>query len=147
MLKKILSITGRSGLFELKTYGKNMVIVESLVDHKRSPAYAREKIVSLGDIAIYTTADDKPLVEVLEAIREKNDSKPLDLDQLKSDQQLDDFFTSVLPTYDVDRVHRADIKKVAKWYNILIGAGFTEFKAEAPAESEKEESTEEAGKE
>ncbi|MBQ7690457.1 MAG: DUF5606 domain-containing protein [Muribaculaceae bacterium] len=139
MLKKILCITGRSGLFELKSYGKNMVIVESLIDHKRSPAYSREKIVSLGDIAIYTTAEDKPLAEVLETIRDKYEGKPLDLELIKTDQQIDEFFAAVLPNYDVDRVHRSDIKKLAKWYNILVGAGITEFKAEAKEEQQDSE--------
>ncbi len=141
MLKKILSITGRPGLFELKSYGKNMVIVESLLDHKRSPAYSRDKIISLGDIAIYTTADDRPLADVMESIREKFDGKPVNMDEIKTDEQIDAFFASVLPDYDVDRVHRTDIKKIAKWYNILVEAGFTEFK-KTEEETEKETSEE-----
>ena len=139
MLKKILSITGRQGLFELKTYGKNMVIVESLIDHKRTPAYSRDKIVSLGDIAIYTTSEDVPLVQVLEAIRVKYNGKPLDKDTLKTNEQIDAFFADVLPNYDTDRVYRTDIKKLINWYTILIEAGFTEFKTEeenAPAAEE-----------
>ena len=54
MLKKILSISGKPGLYKLVSYGKNMIIVESLSEKKRIPAYTRDKIVSLGDIAIYT---------------------------------------------------------------------------------------------
>ena len=138
MLKKILSITGRPGLFELKSYGKGMVIVESLIDHKRTPAFSRDKIISLGDISIYTTAEDKPLTEVLEAVRVKYDGKQLDTAQLKTDQQIDEFFAGVLPDYDVDRVRRSDIKKLINWYNILIGAGFTEFKANEEETSDQE---------
>lgn len=139
MLKKILNITGRSGLFELKTYGKNMVIVESLVDHKRVPAYSRDKIVSLGDIAIYTTADDVPLAQVLESIRLKYNGQPLDKAQLKTNEQIDAFFAEVLPNYDADRVYRTDIKKIINWYNILVEAGYKQFvepEAEGEAEAE-----------
>ena len=54
MLKTVLSVSGKSGLFKLVSQGKNMLIVESLVTKKRTPAYASDKIVSLGDISIYT---------------------------------------------------------------------------------------------
>ena len=127
MLKKILCISGRSGLFELKSYGKNMVIVESLADHKRIPAYSRDKIISLGDIAIYTTSKEVPLGEVMETIYAQNNGKALPLDELKTNEQIDAFFAKVLPDYDVERVYRTDIKKVINWYNILVDAGFTKF--------------------
>ena len=54
MLKTILSIAGKPGLYKLVSQGKNMLIVESLIDKKRFPAYGNEKIISLGDIAMYT---------------------------------------------------------------------------------------------
>ena len=127
MLKKILCISGRSGLYELKSYGKNMVIVESLADHKRIPTYSRDKIISLGDIAIYTTSKEVPLGEVMETIYAQNNGKALPLDELKTNEQIDAFFAKVLPDYDVERVYRTDIKKVINWYNILIDAGFTKF--------------------
>ena len=65
MLKTILSISGKPGLYKLISQGKNMLIVESLVDKKRFPAYGNEKIISLGDIAMYTDADEVPLKDVL----------------------------------------------------------------------------------
>lgn len=134
MLKKILCISGRSGLYELKSYGKNMVIVESLADHKRIPAYSRDKIISLGDIAIYTTSKEVPLGEVMTTIYEQQNGKQLPVDELKTNEQIDAFFAKVLPDYDVDRVYRTDIKKVISWYNILIDAGFTKFVEEDKAE-------------
>lgn len=134
MLKKILCISGRSGLYELKSYGKNMVIVESLADHKRIPAYSRDKIISLGDIAIYTTSKEVPLGEVMTTIYEQQNGKQLPIDELKTNEQIDAFFAKVLPDYDVDRVYRTDIKKVISWYNILIDAGFTKFVEEDKAE-------------
>lgn len=139
MLKKILCISGRSGLYELKSYGKNMVIVEGLADHKRFPAYARDKIISLGDIAIYTTAEEVPLGQVLQTIYDQQNGAVLNADDYKTNEQIDEFFAKVLPNYDVDRVYRTDIKKVITWYNILVNAGYTHF---VPEEAEAEENAE-----
>ena len=73
MLKTILSISGRPGLFKLVNQGKNMLIVESLATKKRVPAYAHDKVISLGDIAIYTYDEDIPLADVFESSKEKNE--------------------------------------------------------------------------
>ena len=77
MLKEILAISGRPGLYKLVTYGKNVIIVENISDKKRSTAHQRDKVISLGDISMYTLSGDKPLGEVLEAIKTKYDAKPL----------------------------------------------------------------------
>ncbi len=141
MLKQILCISGRPGLYRLLSYGKNLVIVENVTDKKRQPVGAREKIISLGDVAIYTTADDVPLGEVLDSVYKKY-GKEIDLAELKTNDQLDAFMEGVLPDYDKDRVYRTDIKKLAQWYNLLVKAGFTEFTAkpeEAPAEDEQKQ--------
>ena len=138
MLKEILSISGRPGLFKLISHGNNMLVVESLIDKKRTPAYSRDRIMSLGDIAIYTYGDDVPLWQVLETIREKHNGKPVETDALKTDKELDGFFKEILPEYDEDRVYKTDIKKVINWYNVLIGAGFNDFKPQKK-EDDKEE--------
>ncbi len=137
MLKRILSIAGRPGLFKLVNQGKNMLIVESLLNGKRTPAYARDKVVSLGDISIYTTDGDVPLANVLESIREKNDSKQVDIKATGID--IRKYFAEILPDFDEERVYTNDIKKVFSWYNQLIASGITEFKSEEPAETEAEE--------
>ena len=141
MLKSILSISGKPGLFKLVSQGKNMLIVESLQTKKRTPAYAHDKVVSLGDIAIYTTGEDVPLGKVFRAIYEKHGQKPLDAKQYTTPEQLKAFFTEILPDYDQDRVYNTDIKKVISWYNLLLAAGITEFYKETPKEeaSESEE--------
>lgn len=141
MLKKILSISGKQGLYKLVSYGKNIIVVEGLADKKRMPAYSYNKIISLGDIAIYTTENEVPLADVFETIYKQNDGKPLDKKELTKDATtLRKFFAEVLPNYDTDRVYDTDIKKVIAWYNILVETGNTTFK-----EAEKE--TPEAEKE
>lgn len=138
MLKPILSISGKPGLFKLVSQGKNMLIVESLQTKKRMPAYAHDKVVSLGDIAIYTMSEEVPLSNVMQAIYDKENGA-LDSNLCKSEKALREFFLSILPDYDQERVYLTDIKKVVAWYNLLIEAGFTAF-----VEEEKEEKAEEA---
>lgn len=126
MIKTILSISGRPGLYKLVNRGKNMLIVESLLDGKRFPAYAHDKVVSLGDISIYTEDEDIALSEVFEAIKEKHNTSTVDVKKL-DDADIRAFFADVLPTFDQERVYTNDIRKVFAWYNILINAGITEF--------------------
>lgn len=129
MIKNILSISGRPGLFKLVNRGKNMLIVESLTTGKRTPAYAHDKVISLGDIAIYTIEEEVPLTEVFETIKAKNDSKAVDLKSFKNESDLRAYFKEILPGFDEERVYTNDIKKVFQWYNQLVNAGITEFKA------------------
>ena len=135
MLKNILSITGKPGLYKLVSQGNNMLIVESLVDGKRMPTYARDKIVSLGEISMYTMGEDIALSEVLTKLGEKEGLKAVGFDPKKADNdQLRDFFGEVLPDYDRDRVYPSDIRKLIQWYNILINAGITDFSIEEEGE-------------
>ena len=129
MLKTILAISGKPGLYKLISQGKNMLIVESVsADKKRSPIYASDKVISLGDIAMYTDADEVPLSEVLEAVKTKECGKETSLDYKKaSAEELGEFMAEVLPNYDRDRVHLSDIKKLIQWYNLLVSNGITEF--------------------
>ena len=128
MLRDILSITGKPGLYKLVSRGNNMLIVESLLDGKRMPTYARDKIVSLGEISMYTMGEDIALSEVLTKLGEKEGLKVAALDPKKADNdELRAFFCEVLPDFDRDRVYPSDIRKLIQWYNILINAGITDF--------------------
>ena len=129
MLKTILAISGKPGLYKLISQGKNMLIVEALsADKKRSPIYASDKVISLGDIAMYTDADEIPLSEVLESVKTQEGGNVTSLDYTKaSAEELGEFMAAVLPNYDRDRVHLSDIKKLIQWYNLLVSNGVTEF--------------------
>lgn len=143
MIKNILSISGRPGLFKLVNRGKNMLIVESLLNGKRIPAYAHDKVVSLGDISIYTEDDDIPLANVFETIKEKYEGKEVDVKKL-DDADIRALFAEILPDFDQDRVYTNDIRKVFAWYNQLIAAGVTEFKDKEIEEDQAAESAEKA---
>lgn len=135
MLKTILSISGKPGLYKLVSQGKNMLIVESLVDKKRFPAYGNEKIISLGDIAMYTDTDDVPLREVLLSMKNKESGAAVEMDLKKaSADDLRGYLAEVLPAFDRDRVHVSDIKKLISWYNLLVKNGLTDFEEEQPTE-------------
>ena len=144
MLKKILSISGRPGLYKLISYGKNMLLVEGLNDNRRFPVHSRERVMSLGDISIFTTGEDIALSQVFENVGKKFENKAIDAKSYSTPDQLHEFMGSVLENWDADRVHNSDIKKIISWYNILICAGITECAdQEEEAEAEAEEATEE----
>lgn len=127
MLKTILSISGKPGLYKLLSQGKNMLIVESLQDKRRMPVYINDKVVSLGDIAMYTVDAEVPLRQVMETIYNKNNGL-VEIDIKKaSNDELRDFFAEILPDYDRDRVYVTDIKKLISWYNLLVKSGYTDF--------------------
>jgi hypothetical protein len=137
MLKNILSISGRSGLYKLVSQAKNMTIVEALTaEKKRLPIYSKEKTVVLRDISMYTYNDDVPLYTVLNSIKEKENGGKASIDQaVATGDELRTYLEGVLPEYDRGRVYINDIRKLILWYNILIEAGFTDF---SPKEEEKE---------
>ena len=142
MLKTILSISGKPGLYKLVSRGKNVLIVESLIDKNRTPAYGKEKIVSLGDIAMYTDADDVPLREILASMKKKENGAAVALDIKKaSPEELRAYMAAVLPNFDRDRVYPSDIRKLITWYNLLVKNNLTDFSLE---EATKEETSEEA---
>jgi len=135
MLKNILAITGKPGLFKLVNHGNNMLIVESLLDGKRMPTYGRDKIISLADISMFTMDEDLPLSEVLTRLGKKEGLHVASLDAKKADNDaLRAYFETFVPNYDVDRVYPSDIRKLVLWYNILINAGITDFTVEEDGE-------------
>ncbi len=131
MLKTILSISGKPGLYKLVTQGKNMLIVESLIDKKKIPAYAKDKVISLGDIAIYTETEEEPLYKVLTSIKEKEEGKACSFNAQKANpEELREYMAGILPNFDRERVYPSDIRKLITWYNLLIKAGITDFAPE-----------------
>lgn len=149
MLKKILSVSGKPGLYKLVSQGKSMLIVEALTDGRRLPVYAREKIISLGDIAIYTDGDEVPLYEVLNSVKAKEEGKAVSsIDAARATpDQLRAYMAEVLPNFDRERVYPTDIKRLLSWYNLLIGAGITDFDPQEAAEEADVETPEATAKE
>lgn len=130
MLKTILSISGKPGLYKLISQGKNMLVVESISEEKkRFPAYGNEKVISLADIAMYTNDAEVPLKEVLTSLKEKENGGLASVDVKKATaDELRKYFAEILPEFDRERVYITDIKKLIVWYNILVSNGISDFK-------------------
>lgn len=139
-MKEILAITGKPGLYKIVSHSGKTLIVEELVSGKRFPVSMRDRVVSLGDIAMYTTEDDKPLGEILDLIYAKENGKPIDIKEIIKEPGLKGQFELYLPEFDQERVHDSDIKKLFSWYNLLTEKGFTKFTEEESKEEEKAES-------
>ena len=138
MFERILTISGKPGLYRLLSSGRNMFVVE-MVDatKKRMPVYNSDKVVMLDDIAIYTDTEEVPLRNVFQKIYEKENAVlPFDL-KMSTPEELVAYFETVMPDYDRERVYLTHIKKLYSWYNILVANGITDF--EEPAEEGSEE--------
>lgn len=139
MKQTILAISGKPGLYKLVTRAKNSLIVEALDGtHKRMPAFATDRITSLADVAMFTETEDVPLMKVLASMRDLEGGKKSSVDFRKAGaDELHEYFTKVLPNWDQERVQNSHIKKLIQWYDILIGAGITDFEEEmAPTEGD-----------
>lgn len=137
MIDKILSISGKSGLFRLVSRGKNMLICESLIDGHRCPALQRDKVLSLADIAMYTVDGEVPLNTVFGKAKELTGGKIAPVSPKDPAGKQRAWFAEVMPEYDADRVHAGDIRKFIQWFNILIETGNDDFsEPEKPAEEE-----------
>ena len=121
-IDKILAISGKPGLFELKIQTRSGFVAESLLDGKKITVGMRSNVSLLSEISMYTFTEEKPLVEVMRAIAQKENEGPA-LSHKADNAELIAYFQTVLPDYDQDRVYASDIKKVLNWYNILQAKG------------------------
>ena len=133
-LEKILSISGKPGLYHLMNQTRNGFLAESLIDGKKISVNARQNVSLLSEIAIYTLTEELPLREVFSKISEKENGGQA-ISHKSTRDELEEYFFEVLPDYDEDRVYPSDIKKVVQWYNLLTKNGITDF---SPEETEKE---------
>ena len=150
-LEKIISISGKPGLFKLVSQLKNGFIVEDISTKKKTSISNSSQVSLLDNIAMFTFDKEVPLFEVFENVAKNYDYKPT-ISHKSSGDELRTFMSASLPNYDVERVYESDIKKLAQWYNLLQKAGYispesfvkSEEVAEAVAEEPKtaEEKTE-----
>lgn len=137
MFERILTISGKPGLYRLLSSARNMIIVE-MVDaaKKRIPVHNTDKVVMLDDIAIYTDTEEVPLREVFAKIYEKeNGVLSIDL-KMATPEELVEYFEGIMPDYDRERVYLTHIKKMFSWYNILVANGVVDFKVEEEQDEE-----------
>lgn len=137
MTERIISISGKPGLYKLMKQGRGMLIVESVDEkHQRFTVGMHDKVVSLNDISIYCENDDEPLISVFNKVKTQENGENLKFNPRKiSADELHEYFAKVLPEYDTDRVHDSDIRKLLVWYDILISGGVNDFEEETAEET------------
>lgn len=137
-LSKIIAVSGKPGLYSLVSQTKSGMLVESLLDGTKIPVFPTDRVSALADISIYTTGDDVPLQEVLQAIfKNLNGEKAIDAKADKKEMVA--FMDKVYPEWDRERVYVSDLKKLFSWYNTLLDHNLIDDK---PAEEAKEETSE-----
>lgn len=139
MINEILTISGKQGLFKLLTRGRGALIVENIDEtKKRMPIQATDKVVGLGDISIFTEEKEMPLRLVFQAIEDKVGKNPVGFDYKKSqDSDLVDFFGTIIPDFDRERVYPSHMRKIFTWYDLMVKYGENDFSN--PEEENREE--------
>ncbi|SEL38592.1 hypothetical protein SAMN04487910_2306 [Aquimarina amphilecti] len=137
-LDKILSISGKPGLYELKAQTRSGFVAESLADGKKLSVSIQNNVSILSEIAIYTFTEEVPLREIFKRIQEKENGEKA-ISHKESKNKLEAYFSEILPDYDEDRVYVSDMKKVIQWYNILQAKGITDFEEPEEVTSDEEE--------
>lgn len=138
-LTKILAISGKPGLFQMLSQVKAGFIVESLIDGKRFPVFAHERVSTLEEISIFTTGeDDLPLKDVFQKIFDKLQGEPGPGVKAGNDE-LKKLFLEAVPDYDQERVYVSDMRKTITWYNLLLEKNLLDFTEKAEETSEKED--------
>ena len=135
-LEKILSISGKPGLYALKVQTRTGFVAESFLDGKRITVGMKSNVSLLSEISIYTYDAEKSLAEVMRAIAVKEDNGAA-ISGKESNDVLITYFKEILPDYDQERVYPSDIKKVLNWYNLLQAKGLVS-KEEAKIENSEE---------
>ena len=127
-IQKILAISGKPGLYELKIQTRTGFVAESLLDGKKITVGMRANVSLLSEIAVYTYSEEVRLAEVFKAIATK-ENDGMAMSHKEDDAKLKAYFREILPEFDEDRVYTSDIKKILNWYNLLQPKGFVSLGA------------------
>lgn len=145
ILTGILSITGKPGLYKTISQGGMKLVAESLTDGKRNIVHSTNQIISLADVSIYGEDDEMPLEEILKKMLKIENKQKASVSPKDSNEDLFEYFEDIFPEYDKEKVYPSDIKKVIRWYNLLLEKdmlNFEEAAKEEEAEAAKEQKEE-----
>ena len=137
-LDKIIAIGGKPGLFKLLTQTKSGFVAESLIDGKRLTVNLRNQVSVLSEISVFTLEEEKPLPEVFELLLQKENGSTSSISHKADKLALEEYFFEILPNYDEDRVYPSDIKKIIRWYNILVEHKLLEISEDKEQDKEEE---------
>ena len=139
--QKILAISGKPGLYELKVQTRSGFVAEALLDGKKITVGLRSNVSLLSEIAVYTYNEEVKLIEIFKTIAAKENGERT-ISHKESDDKLRSYFREILPEFDEDRVYTSDIKKIFNWYNILQPKGYVSVEALNTEEKEEETAAE-----
>lgn len=118
--EKVIYVAGKPGLFRIVNKTSFGLVAESLLDGRRVPIYAHQRVSHLTDIAIFTQGEDNlPLKDALLRLAERANGAAFDVSGLSTEDDFRSAFGEIVPEYDRQKVYASDIKKFFNWYNIL----------------------------
>ena len=129
-LKDILAISGLPGLHKMIDSRGNGLLVQGM-DGGKTKFYSMRKhqFTPMETVAIYTMSDTIELSEILQRMLDQvTENPPVGVKESK--EKIEDYFSSIVPDYDEDRVYVSDMKKVIKWFNILNERGYLTMEPE-----------------
>lgn len=134
-LKDILAVSGMTGLFKLSSSRGNGLIAADL-DGGKTKFFSMRKhqFTPMETVAIYTMSDTVELSVIFERMLDQLVENP-PASHKGTNTEIEDYFSSIVPDYDEDRVYISDMKKVIKWFNTLNEKGY--LTAEPEEEEEK----------
>ena len=135
-ISDVLAISGKPGLFKILASSPKNLVVESMIDGKRSSIPGSLRVSSLSDITMYTIEEDVPLREILKSMFDKNKGKPA-ISHNSAPQEVKDFIDSVVNDLDHGRVYASDLRKLVQWYNLLISQKALPFEEEEEKKDDK----------
>lgn len=135
-LAKILSVSGRHGLYLFLAQSRGGAIAESLADHKRMSFDAHSRISTLSDIAIYTSEGEMRLAEVFTAMKKAADGGAAVPGAKAPESEITAFFAQAVPNYDSDRFYVSHMRKVLDWYDELVKYASLDFVTDEERENE-----------
>jgi hypothetical protein len=128
-ISEVLAISGKPGLFKVIASSSKNLVVESMLDSKRTSIPGSLKVSSLSDITMYTTKDDVPLRTILQDMFKKTKGAAAPA-HTTNPQEIKDFVDSIVSDLDHDRIYLSDLKKLVQWYNILVSVKALPFEKE-----------------
>ena len=125
-LEPYIAVTGHGPLFKLVASRSNGLVLESLDDGKaKFYSVRKHQFTPLGTVAVYTLGGTTPLLDVMQSMYDKMGTHP-PVPPKSEKHVIEEYFETVLPDYDEDRVPIKDMKKIIKWFNFLHERGLLE---------------------
>ena len=123
-LDEVISISSRQGLFKILSKTRYGFIAQSLIDNKKISTKINDQISILNEIQVFGNNEKKPLEEIFKSIFKNENGLQTKITHKSSKDDLMNYFYLIFDNYDKDRVYPNDVKKIIKWYNLLLDKDF-----------------------